>query len=594
MPSQSLTDEKILHGIPVSAGVCRGKILVLGRPHDEAPPRRTLTEGQQSAELQRFQQALIRTRQQIIEVQEKARDALGTKDANIFDAHLLVLEDPSVLDEVTRLVQQDLMNVEYAYHTVAEKFARALAEVNDDYLRERAADMRDVSSRLLSNLLGRPQHIDLRHLAEPCIIISHDLTPSTTAQLDRNKVLGFATDIGSKTSHTAIMARSLRIPAVVGLENASKELATGDHVLLDGYNGAIIINPTDQTLFEYGQLERRQADKAVQLFALKDQPAITLDGVRVTLSANIERAAETGAMHESGANGVGLFRTEFLFLNRDTMPTEEEQYESYRQVAAAAKPHPVIIRTLDLGGDKFATYLDAPTESNPMLGWRAIRLCLQQPDIFRAQLRAILRASAEGNVKLMYPMISGIEELTQANDLLDGCKAELRANGTPFDEQIEVGTMIESPSAVLIADALARRVKFFSIGTNDLIQYSLAVDRLNEKIATLYEPTHPAILRLIKLTVEAGHRNGIWTGVCGEMASDPVLVPLLLGLGVEELSVVPVMLPPVKHLIRRVKMSEAKALAEFALGCDSGAEILARAQTLARQCAPDLFDSKAP
>ncbi len=592
--SQLPTGEIILNGIPVSAGVCRGKILVLGRPHDEEPPRRMLADAQVPGELQRLQQALLQTRQQILEVQEKVRAGLATKDADIFDAHLLVLEDPSVLEEVMRLVQQEKVNVEHAYHMVAEKFACALAGVNDEYLRERAADMRDVAGRLLNNLLGRPDHIDLRHLREPCIIISHDLPPSTTAQFDRSKVLGFATDSGSKTSHTAIMARSMRIPAVVGLKNASKELATGDHVLLDGYNGVIIINPTDQTLFEYGQLERRQADRAVQLFALKDQPAITLDGVRIMLSANIERDAESGAVRESGADGVGLFRTEFLFLNRDTMPTEEEQYESYRQVAAAAKPHSVIIRTLDLGGDKFATYIDTTAEANPMLGWRAIRFCLHQPDIFRAQLRAILRASAEGNVKLMYPMISGVDELTQANALLDESKAALRTSGTPFDENLEIGTMIEIPSAVIIADALARRVKFFSIGTNDLIQYSLAVDRLNEKIAPLYEPTHPAILRLIKLTTEAGRRNGIWTGVCGEMASDPVLVPLLLGLGVDELSVVPVMLPSVKHLIRRLKMSEAKALAEFALGCDSGAEILARAQALVRQCAPDLLDHQKP
>jgi phosphotransferase system enzyme I (PtsI) len=567
---------------------------VLERPHEEVPPHRVLTEAQTPSELHRFQQALIQTRHQILEVQEKARAALGSKDASIFDAHLLVLEDPGVLDEVTRLVQQEHVNVEHAYHTVACKFADALAAVGDDYLSERAADMRDVAARLLNNLLGRSAHLDLRHLTEPCVLVAHDLTPSTTAQLDKDKVLGFATDIGSKTSHTAIMARSLRLPAVVGLKDASRTLATGDPVLLDGYNGLVIANPTDQTLFEYGQLERRQADRAVRLFSIKDKPAITLDGVQVTLSANIERAAEAGTLRESGAEGVGLFRSEFLFLNRDTVPTEEEQYESYRQVIVAARPHPVIIRTLDLGGDKFASYLAAPDEANPMLGWRAIRFCLHQPDLFRTQLRAILRASAEGRVRLMYPMISGVEELAQANALLDECKAGLRAAGIPFDEQLEIGVMIEIPSAVMIADALARRVKFFSIGTNDLIQYSLAVDRLNEKIAPLYEPTHPAILRLIAMTVEAGRRHGIWTGVCGEMAGDPVLVPLLLGLGVEELSVVPTVLPAVKHLIRRMKMSEARALAEFALGHDSGAEILARTQAFARQCAPDLFEGRQP
>jgi phosphotransferase system enzyme I (PtsI) len=452
--------------------------------------------------------------------------------------------------------------------------------------------MRDVTSRVLDTLLGRQGQIDLQHLPEPCIIIAHDLTPSHTALLDRQKALGFATDVGSKTSHTAIMARSLRIPAVVALQTATRDLESGEDALLDGYNGQIIINPTDQTLFEYGQLVRRKVTLEEKLRETYSQPAITLDGTRIVLSANVERPSDTEAVQACGAEGVGLFRTEFHFINRDVLPTEEEQYEAYRQVAATLKPHPVIIRTLDLGGDKFMSHLQVPQEMNPFLGWRAIRFCLQQRDIFRAQLRAILRASAEGNVKIMYPMISGLDELNQANALVEEYQRELRCEGVPFDEAIEVGAMIEIPSAALAADSLAKRVKFFSLGTNDLIQYSLAVDRLNEKIAHLYEPTHPAILRLIKMTAEAAHRHHIWVGVCGEMAGDPVLAPILLGLGMDELSVAPIHVPHIKYLIRRVKLKEARELAEFALECEGGSEVLARAEAYVRQIAPSLLESR--
>jgi phosphotransferase system enzyme I (PtsI) len=408
--------------------------------------------------------------------------------------------------------------------------------------------------------------------------------------MDRQNVLGFATDIGSKTSHTAIMARSLRIPAVVGLKNASEELETGEYALLDGYNGIIILNPTDQTLFEYGQLVRKQVTLEEKLRDALSQPAVTLDNHRVLLTANIEQAEDTGAVKTNGAEGVGLFRTEYLFINRDSLPTEEQQYQEYRQVALALKPQPVVIRTIDLGGDKFLSHLHVPTEMNPFLGWRAIRFCLQHRDIFGAQLRAILRASAEGNVKMMYPMISGLDELNQANTLLAEHKEQLRAGNIPFDDHMEVGVMIEIPSAALVASSLAKCAQFFSIGTNDLIQYTLAVDRMNEKIAHLYEPTHPAILRLIKHTVDAAHAHKISVSVCGEMAGDPVLVPLLIGLGVDELSAAPPLVAQVKYLVRRLKLSEAKSLAEFALSCESPSEILSRCQAFAQQAAPGLFD----
>ena len=594
MPDAGRSGEKTFRGIPVSPGVCRAKVLVLGKPQKQAITSRTVAESEAPAELKRFEQALVKTRQQILEVQRQVTEGLGANDASIFDAHLLVLEDPTLIDEVNRAIVRDKVAAEYAFQQVADKYSRTLSAIDDEYLRERAADMRDVAERMLDNLVGRNASIDLNNLTEPCIVISYDLTPSQTAQINRKMVKGFATDIGSRTSHTAIMARSMRIPAVVGLGAASQELVSGSAALLDGYNGQIIINPTEQTLWEYGQLDRKRVTLELKLRETVAQPAVTLDGTRVLLSANVEQPSDTEAVLASGAEGVGLFRTEYLFINRDTLPNEEEQYQAYRQVASALKPSPVIIRTLDHGGDKFLSHLQVPQEMNPFLGWRAIRFCLQERDVFRVQLRAILRASVEGNIKMMYPMISGLDELIQANALVEEFKGELRREGVPFDENIEIGAMIEIPSAAVAAESLARRVKFFSIGTNDLIQYSLAVDRLNEKIAHLYEPTHPAIVRLIKMTADAGRKHGVWTGVCGEMAGDPALTPLLLGLGVTELSAAPAVVPQIKFLIRRLKMTEAVELAEFALGCESGSEILARSKELAHRIAPGLFESFSP
>ncbi|HEY0455395.1 MAG TPA: phosphoenolpyruvate--protein phosphotransferase [Verrucomicrobiae bacterium] len=584
------TGEKLLRGIPVSPGVCRGRILLLGKSQEDSIPRHHVPEADVPHQLQRLEAALVQTRRDIHGVQRQVTQALGSQDASIFDAHLLVLEDPALIEEVTKVILRDKVTAEYAFKIAAEKFMKSFAAIEDDYLRERAADMRDVTSRVLNNLLGKEEDFDPRKLTEPCLIISYDLTPSTTAQLDRKMVLGFGTDIGSKTSHTAIMARSMRIPAVVGLQTASRDVATGDYALLDGYNGIIILNPTDQTLFEYGQLAKRKITLQEKLRETHNQTATTQDGKRFILSANVEQPSDADAVLASGAEGVGLFRTEYLFINRESLPTEEEQYLAYRQVAAALKPNPVIIRTLDLGGDKFLSHLQVPQEMNPFLGWRAIRFCLQEKEIFRAQLRAILRASAEGNVKMMYPMISCLEELQQANDLVEQYRKELSAENVAFDPKMEIGAMIEIPSAALAADALAKRVQFFSLGTNDLIQYTLAVDRLNEKIAHLYDPTHPAIVRLIQMTVEAAHRNNIWVGVCGEMAGDPFMVPLLLGLGVDEFSVAPPNVPQIKYLIRRLKASETKELAEFALKCECGGEVLRRSQELVRKVAPSLLE----
>ena len=590
--SNPLKGEKTFHGIAVSAGVCRGKILVLHRAR-HIIARREISEGDVGSETKRFEHTLVRTRTQIKEVQNRVSKNMSASEGDIFEAHLMMLEDRVVIDEVLRLIREQKVNADYAFHTVCDRYIAAMESAGDEYLRERAADMKDLTGRVLDNLLEVKDAFDLKHLSEPCILVAHDLSPSTTAQLDKKLVLGFATDIGGKTSHTAIMARSLDIPAVVGLKDISEELESGDYILLDGYNGTVVVNPTDKTLFQYGQLEKNKASLDEKLREIIRQPAVTLDGKNIHLSANIEDQFDIEAVIQHGADGVGLFRTEFLFINREQLPGEEDQFKVYRQVAAALKPQHVIIRTLDLGGDKFASNLQLDKEVNPFLGWRAIRFCLAQPEMFRAQLRAILRASAEGNIKMMYPMISGLDEWNRATTLLEQCKAELRAEKIPFDENLEVGAMIEIPSAALIAEALAKRVKFFSIGSNDLIQYTLAADRTNEKVSHLYEPTHPAILRLIKMTVEAAHKHGIWTGVCGEIGGDPVLVPLLIGLGVDELSCAPAIIPEVKYIIRRIKLAEAQALAEFALGCDSPSEIFARCLELARTNAPSLFENKA-
>ena len=591
MSLDNKNSELKLRGIPVSEGVSRGRVVVLNR-HRIVPAKTSFETINPEAEESRFLAALDKTRQQILEIQKRLHDKIGAKQSLIFDAHLLVLEDPAVLEEVNRKIREEKLSSEYALYNATEKYAEALSAVDDSYLSERAADIRDVIQRVLGNLTGQSKQYGLKDLTEPCIIVANDLTPSDTANLDSEKVLGFITEIGSKTSHTAILARSLQIPAVLGLGKDIHELKAGQSILLDGFNGFVVISPSDQLLFEYGQLVKRQNTIETSLQKIRTEPAKTLDKHSITLSANIERATDVQAVLKSGATGVGLFRTEFLFINRTDLPDEEEQFQSYKKVSEALNPEPVIIRTLDLGGDKLLSHVNVSAEMNPFLGWRAIRLCLQEKDLFRTQLRAILRASAFGNLKIMYPMISGIDELDEANNLLEECQQELRVKGEKFSEKIEIGVMIETPSAAMISDKLAKRVHFFSIGTNDLIQYALAVDRLNEKIAHLYEPTHPGILRLIKTTVDAGKENGIWTGVCGEMASDLSMVPLLIGLGVEELSVASSMVPRVKMLIRNINVTQAKELADFALSSDSPKEILRRAKKLSREAVPNFFETK--
>ncbi len=588
MPPAGEPRERSLRGVAASAGVCQGRVFVISQEERKLSDEK-ISKDQAKQEIERFERAVVKTRSDLNEVQQKVMANLGAQEANIFEAHMMVLEDPVLMDAVVKRIEYDLHLADYAFDSVASEYIKALVAIDDDYLKERAADLKDITQRVIDNLQGIEQVLDFSQFEKPIIIISHDLTPSVTAQLDREKVIGFATDLGGRTSHSAIMARSMGIPAVTGLGRASTILKTGDHILLDGYNGTLVINPSDQVLFEYGQLVERKSSLSAQLGDLRDLPAITLDDVKIDLRANIETSNDSRMVIENGAGGVGLFRTEYLFIQRPTLPTEEEQYEAYKSVAEALAPNPVDIRTVDIGGDKILSHLDIPEEMNPFLGWRAIRYCLQEKDMFRNQLRAILRASAHGNIRMMYPMISGVEEFEQAGVILEECKKELREGGIAFNENLEVGVVVEIPSAVMTARSLAKRADFFSIGTNDLLQYTLAVDRRNDKIAHLYQPTHPSVLKLIRMTVEAGEGEGISTAVCGEMASEPSLVPLLLGLGVDSLSVAAPLLPQTKHLIRKMNLQSAGVLACQCMELESSEEIHERCIEFTRNLCPELF-----
>lgn len=580
-----MKSERRFQGVAVSPGISRGAVYVY-RPADVLPPRRTVSDV--DAEIVRLHDSLAMTRRQISHLHARMLDALGAKDAAVFEAHLMVVEDGAVIQEVHNQLAAEKCNAEHAYWSVMQRYARSFSQLDDPYLRERAADIHDVARRVVHNLMGKEQS-GLAGLTSPHIVLAHNLSPSDTAQMNRQHVLAFGTEMGGRTSHTAIIARSLGLPAIVGLHNALDQVENGDEVLLDGYSGLVIVHPSTQTLYEYGELESRRKSMEESLVALRESESTTTDGRHVVLSANIENPEDMAYVKASGAEGVGLFRTEFLYLSRQDLPTEDEQTLAYAKVAAAAAPHGVIIRTLDLGGDKLHEHLNPADEENPFLGWRAIRVCLDRIDIFKTQLRAILRASAPvpgvppGSIKIMFPMISGMAELEEAKAVLEECREELRKEALPFDEKMEVGMMIEVPSAALIADLLAKEVDFFSLGTNDLVQYTVAVDRGNERIAHLYEPTHPGVLRLIKQTVDASRAAGIWTGVCGETAGDIVLTPLLLGLGVDELSCGSAVLPRVKRAVRSLNLEACQRLAAEALTCSSGTEILSKCETMARE-----------
>ncbi len=560
-----------LKGIPAASGIVIGKVFLLDSEEVNIPKKR-VSEKDLSSEVARFERALLHTREEILNIQKNIRNELGNGHAEIFNAHLLFLEDRSLIEEVISGLKKEKLTVEYIFYGVLKKYIRAFSKMQDTYLKERISDINDVGKRILRHLFGRKPR-GIHTIPEKRIIVAYDLSPSDTASLNKNNVLAFVTDIGSVTSHTAIMAKSLEIPAVVGLEVVTRIIKDDDMIIVDGIKGEIIVRPDQKTLRKYETYRSKFEEAGKNLGKLKDLPAQTKDGHKIILSANIEFPDEIQSVLSHGADGIGLYRTEYFYMNREGLPSEEEHYSAYKNVALQMVPNSVIIRTLDLGGDKYLSQLQIPHEMNPFMGWRAIRFCLARPDIFKVQLRAILRASVHGNLKVMYPMISGIKELRQANDILEEVKQDLKKEDIPFNEDIEVGAMIEVPSAALTAETLAKEVDFFSIGTNDLIQYTLAIDRVNEKIAYLYEPTHPGILKLIKSVIDAGHKNNIWVGMCGEMAGEPLLAVILLGLGLDEFSTSPINIPEVKNAMRSVTFQQSKKITDKVLQMETGEDI---------------------
>ncbi|MGA2775205.1 MAG: phosphoenolpyruvate--protein phosphotransferase [Candidatus Omnitrophota bacterium] len=560
-----------LKGIAAATGISIGPAYRVGK-EELIIPKEDIGQDDIPLQIQLFEESLIKTRREIIELQKRISLEMGQEEAQIFDAHLLVLEDRMLIEEVISRLKKEKLNVAYIFSEVLKKYVDVFSRIEDEYLKERIADINDVGKRILRNLLGKEKK-GLLDLKEKVIVVSHDLSPSDTAAMHKQSVCGFVTDIGGKTSHTAIMAKSLEIPAVVGTEEATLKIKSGDMLIIDGGMGIVIVSPDEETLKRYRREEEKLKGITERFSAVKSLPAVTRDGKTIRINANIEFPEEVSAVKLHGAEGIGLYRTEFFYMNRKDLPSEEDHYEAYKYVAEEMKPDSVIIRTLDLGGDKFLSQFQIPHEMAPFLGWRAIRFCLAQPDVFKLQLRAILRASVHGNLKLMYPMISGVEELQQANALLDEAKNELREKGIPFNENIEVGAMIEVPSAAMTADILATEADFFSIGTNDLIQYSLAVDRTNEKVAYLYDPAHPAVLRLIKNIIDSAHKAKIRVGMCGEMAGEPSFALLLLGLGLDEFSMPPQVIPELKYIIRSVTMQQAQNIASSALKLSTGKQI---------------------
>ncbi|MFH0917653.1 MAG: phosphoenolpyruvate--protein phosphotransferase [Candidatus Omnitrophota bacterium] len=560
-----------LKGIAAAGGISIGPAYLLGK-EEFVVVREAINWADIPAQIQLFEEALIQTRREIIELQKRISADMGQEEAQIFDAHLLVLEDRMLIEEVISHLKKEQLNVAYIFSEVLKKYIGVFLKIEDEYLKERAADINDVGKRILRNLLGEKKK-GLDEVGVRAIIVAHDISPSDTAALHTKNVAAFVTDIGGKTSHTAIMAKSLEIPAVVGLEGVTSRVNPGDILIVDGSLGIVIIDPDEETLRSYQQKLEKLKGISDKFLLVKDLSAVTTDGRVILINANIEFPDEVPSAKLHGGQGIGLYRTEFFYMNRKDSPSEEEHYQAYKYVAQEMNPYSVVIRTLDIGGDKFLSQFKIPHEMQPFLGWRAIRFCLARPDIFKLQLRAILRASAHGNLKLMYPMISGVEELRQANQLLNEAKQELRQNGLEFNDKIEVGVMVEVPSAAMTADILAREADFFSIGTNDLIQYSLAVDRSNEKVAYLYDPAHPAVLRLIKGIIDAAHQAKIKVAMCGEMAGEPSLALILLGLGLDEFSLPPQVIPELKYVIRAVGFKAAQELAVQAMQLSTGKEV---------------------
>lgn len=560
-----------LKGIAASPGIVIGKVFALTGDIVKVEERQ-ISPNQVQNEIKKFKQAIELTRKELAGIQNQARQKIGKDGEKIFDVHQMLLNDDVINEETIGKIQHECKNADFVYYQVMQKFQTSLEGVDNEYFMGRVADIRDVKRRLIRNIQGKePQY--LNGLTNSAIIVARDLTPSDTVLLDRQKVLAFATDRGGKTSHAAIMARSLEIPSVVGLRKITRLVATGDTLIIDGSEGIVIINPSSSELNKYVKLREQYHEITKELSKIRDLPCRTLDGKDVELSANLEFPGEISSIITYGARGIGLFRTENLYLTKTELPTEQEQFDEYYKVAEKVSPYPVIIRTLDIGGDKKSPSLEIPEEDNPFLGWRAIRLCLEKQDLFKTQLRAILRTSVMGNVKIMFPMISCMEEIYRAKETLEQVKQELTSKKIAYDENIEIGVMIEIPSAAIMADTIAEEVDFLSIGTNDLIQYTLAVDRGNVKVANLYKRLPPSVLRIVKNVVVDGHKKGVWVGMCGEMAADPLATLILLGLDLDQLSVSPPMLPEVKRIIRAANFEDAEKIAEKALQMKTSEQI---------------------
>ncbi|EDM6712262.1 phosphoenolpyruvate--protein phosphotransferase [Salmonella enterica subsp. enterica serovar Montevideo] len=562
----------MISGILASPGIAFSKALLL-KEDEIVIDRKKISADKVDQEVERFLSGRAKASAQLEAIKTKAGETFGEEKEAIFEGHIMLLEDEELEQEIIALIKDKHMTADAAAHEVIEGQATALEELDDEYLKERAADVRDIGKRLLRNILGLAI-IDLSAIQEEVILVAADLTPSETAQLNLQKVLGFITDAGGRTSHTSIMARSLELPAIVGTGSVTSQVKNGDYLILDAVNNQVYVNPTNDVIEQLRAVQEQVATEKAELAKLKDLPAITLDGHQVEVCANIGTVRDVEGAERNGAEGVGLYRTEFLFMDRDALPTEEEQFAAYKAVAEACGSQAVIVRTMDIGGDKELPYMNFPKEENPFLGWRAVRIAMDRKEILRDQVRAILRASAFGKLRIMFPMIISVEEVRALRKEIEIYKQELRDEGKAFDESIEIGVMVETPAAATIARHLAKEVDFFSIGTNDLTQYTLAVDRGNDMISHLYQPMSPSVLNLIKQVIDASHAEGKWTGMCGELAGDERATLLLLGMGLDEFSMSAISIPRIKKIIRNTNFEDAKVLAEQALAQPTTDELM--------------------